>query len=963
MEKSYFYAGLANQAPDDAALKKAWRRAIEIKGNQWLLFDLSQAAANQGLKQISTDAFAAAIEAPQVGVKEVTAQASAGSLGQLLSSAQASVSLSSTSNRGNELDPEAVRLAKRIFELDAAWREAKIYTKPVYEPLVTVTLGNGGSPRALCTPVEFKNNGMQIDSVFDRLAKRAHWAKRTDDLLSRLDAGDTATELMATIALLRDERGEEAADRFAKIDPALLRSVPKELALQSLLLGLNDLHCRVPAFKLGLALVDQNRPTGRYENVTPYDRFSLQLAKTGMANELEEELVGKAITDYLELCAHENDRYSGSTRFTRRLPQLEEIARMLLPKGRIVEAMNYLAMRQEVYDQGFDRGNDWVGSWALQSFRGMGDRKDAYQKLADATFQGDGALVNVRAFARRQRLPDWIPSSVGGGYPPFPSVVDPALPLVTSFSLLAQLAEESGQQDDLLKRLEVARAKERVGAITASATAHAILKKPIDEDWLNEIESYIDSVQPGEGKPKSAAPLAELQLASLVAAQSLHEDFAKKVTSSLIAHGNEQSRSYLNPWIKGYQHKMGWAETSKLRSADALEHWERATFSGAKDFSEGKIAPVWVADGKGGVEHVCGFGRDTLWFKYPLKGNFSVEWETTDGNWSEADMVFNDLRITPIGSGDYLYLKTQSSSRWGRIYSKSLKKDWNHCKYELDEEWLRFYVNGTLVYQEKRTHDAPWFAVQSEGTKSTKTRGIKISGSPEIPRELDLIPSEGLRGWTGQYFGNTLPTFEFSRQHREKAAGKPRFYYSKIGREELEKVCWTVNKQGELVSGKADKGFQKQGCIRYQRPLCDGDTLSYEFFYEQGKTEVHPTIGRVAYVLRPDGLKVHWMNAANTSWKIPQGFEASLPDAEPKPLPLKSGEWNQVELVRTGAKLAIKLNGETVFDGEPQSRLGDMVFGFFHYRDQANARLRNVVLTGAWPDQVPGELFAFTEDE
>ena len=958
-EKSYFYAGLGKTAQNEMELRSAWRRAIEMKGNQWLLFDLSQAAASEGFKDLSAKAFTAAVGAPQTGVKEITQTSASGSLGQLLSGAQASTS-SSSSRQKDDLDPAAVRLARRVYELDAAWREAKVYTKPVYEPLVELTLGNGGTPRALCTPVEFKNNKMLVDSVFDRLAKRAHWSERTDDLVSRLDADDVASKLMAGIALLRDERGEEALERYESIDPTLLRSVPKELALQSLLLALDDSHCRLAAMKLALALVDQNRPTGRYEDVEPFDRLALELAKTGMANGLEEELVGKAITDYLELCAHENDRYSGSSRFTRRLPQLEEIARMLLPKGRTVEAMNYLAMRQEVFDQGFDRGNDWVGSWALQSFRGMGDRKAAYQQLADVTFQGDGALANVRAMARRQRLPDWIPSSVGGGYPPFPAVVDPSLPLVTSFSLLAQLAEESDQQDDLLKRLEVARSRDRAGAITASAIAHAVMKKPIEPDWLDEIESYVDSIQPADGKTKSAAPLAALQLASMLADR--HEDFAKKVTASLIPHGNGQSRSYLNPWIAGYQHKMGWAETSSLRSADELKHWARSTLAPAKEHSEGKTPPVWVADGNGGVQHVCGFSQDYLWMKYPLQGNFSVEWENSDGNWSEADMVFADLRITPIGSGNFLYLKTQSSTRYGRIPSKSLKQDWNRCKYELDDKWLSFFVNGTLVYREKRRADSPWFAVHAEGYKSTKTRGISIQGTPEIPKQLDLIPSDGLRGWSGQYLGASLPAPSLDTSHREKEAGKPRFYSSNYKRDALKQLAWTVNEQGELVSGKRQQGgFQGQNCIRYQRPICDGETLKYEFYYEPEKTEVHPTIGRVAYMLRPDGMRLHWMNAANTSWKIPAGYEVPLSDGEPQSLPLKAKDWNTVELTRSGKKIEMKLNGETIFDQEPQSRLGDMVFGLFHYRDKSAARVRNITLSGDWPEQLPENLFEFRE--
>ncbi|MEO1527273.1 MAG: tetratricopeptide repeat protein, partial [Planctomycetota bacterium] len=532
LEKSYFFAAMGQQVEDDETIKQQWRRAIGVRGNQWLLFDLSEAAAKRGFKQIATDAFDAAIEAPQSEIEDAPQTAAASSLGQLLSGAQSSSSPQlASARRNNDLDPEAVRLATRVFELDNAWREAKIYTKPVYEPLIRLTVAKEGGPRALCTPVDVKNNQLQVDSVFDRLAKRAHWSKRTDDLLSRLGDDDVPSNLMAAIALLRDERGEEALERYQAIDASQLGSVPKELALQTILLGFKDPTCRKTAVEIALALIDQNRPTGRYEDVEPFDKLSLEIVKIGLNEGLPEEIVSKATTSYLELCAHENDRYSGSSRITRRLPQLEEIAKLLLPKGRIVEAMNYLAMRQEAFDQGYDRSNDWVGAWALESFNAMKDRKAAYQQLADATFQGDGALTKLRAFVRRQPLPDWIPDSVAGGYPAFPKVVDPDLPIATNFSLLAQLAQESGQGEDLLKRLEVARSKERGGAITASAIAHAILEEPIDPSWIENVASYVESVTPSEDGPSSAAPLAPLQLASLLSDSPEHHAFADQVSA------------------------------------------------------------------------------------------------------------------------------------------------------------------------------------------------------------------------------------------------------------------------------------------------------------------------------------------------------------------------------------------------------------------------------------------------
>ena len=94
------------------------------------------------------------------------------------------------------------------------------------------------------------------------------------------------------------------------------------------------------------------------------------------------------------------------------------------------------------------------------------------------------------------------------------------------------------------------------------------------------------------------------------------------------------------------------------------------------------------------------------------------------------------------------------------------------------------------------------------------------------------------------------------------------------------------------------------------------------------------------------------------SWKIPADYEVPLPAAEQNPLPLKSGQWNQVQLKRSGMNLQISLNGEPVFDQRPQSRLGEMVFGLYHNGKKTSARIRNVTLRGPWPESLPENLLS-----
>jgi hypothetical protein len=54
----------------------------------------------------------------------------------------------------------------------------------------------------------------------------------------------------------------------------------------------------------------------------------------------------------------------------------------------------------------------------------------------------------------------------------------------------------------------------------------------------------------------------------------------------------------------------------------------------------------------------------------------------------------------------------------------------------------------------------------------------------------------------------------------------------------------------------------QESVLRYNRPLLEDGELVYEFFYEPGKTVVHPAIDRLTFMLHPDGIRIHWLTDA-----------------------------------------------------------------------------------------------------
>jgi hypothetical protein len=139
--------------------------------------------------------------------------------------------------------------------------------------------------------------------------------------------------------------------------------------------------------------------------------------------------------------------------------------------------------------------------------------------------------------------------------------------------------------------------------------------------------------------------------------------------------------------------------------------------------------------------------------------------------------------------------------------------------------------------------------------------------------------------------------------------------------------------------------------------LEDGE-IRYEFFYVPGKTEVAPVLDRLAFLLDPEGVKIHWLTDARFDRT---GLPPENVSVEPKHrrgparLPLKTNGWNQLSLKLAGDTVTLTLNGEIVYE-RPLEPTNNRQFGLFRYIDETEARVRNVVYEGNWPHTLPASL-------
>ncbi|MDA1231654.1 MAG: DUF1583 domain-containing protein, partial [Planctomycetota bacterium] len=351
------------------------------------------------------------------------------------------------------------------------------------------------------------------------------------------------------------------------------------------------------------------------------------------------------------------------------------------------------------------------------------------------------------------------------------------------------------------------------------------------------------------------------------------------------------------------------------------------------------------------ISHYSGGYRDALYLKWPLTGDFEFHVDCLEKHWGECDAGYGGVIVTSNswGSSGNVFNFTGHDSIERPTGMKHGVPSFNHITIQSRDGKMRYLNNGRLVYEEKLTGTVPWIVLATEGSKMSVFRNPRLAGTPTIPRGVALIGEDSMPGWDNSGFGGTTPS---PRIMAEKVVDEnsSAFYRQ---RDAASEPFWSV-KSG-VMTGRAnsESDHDAQSFLSYCRPLLEGETLSYEFYREADRVVAHPSIGHLAFLIEPDGVKTHWV----ASGVFDSGFckianDNSIVESEfqrgAKTLPLIDGDWNVVTMSRRENTVEITLNGELVF-ARPLPRMADFRPGFFRYFPQ-EARVREVTLRGAWPE-------------
>ncbi len=342
---------------------------------------------------------------------------------------------------------------------------------------------------------------------------------------------------------------------------------------------------------------------------------------------------------------------------------------------------------------------------------------------------------------------------------------------------------------------------------------------------------------------------------------------------------------------------------------------------------------------------------ECLFFGIPLRGDFTVECLCTGFGWRDCHPSVAGLWIAPIYLQQAVSLGDLWTMRPNIPLSSHLSQldDFVRYRVEVRGQVCSRFINGRLIHTETlpEGHD-PWVAIHVPFFGHGHVRDVRITGSPTIPERITLsefkTPAYAEPLPAGLTFRPISQLYGWMPWHDE--LWKPELQSWQLEQDEAGQTVIVGRRQPEHV------GVGDERLLRYHWPLVWDSEVTYEFFYREGESLVHPAMGRLAFLLNRAGVQTHWISNGVWDQSALDSLNASPAPGSPATLPLQPDAWNTVSLRLTGDTVHLQLNGVPVSTRKLEPT-NDRTFGIFYDCGQTEARVRNVVLQGHWPKKLP----------
>ncbi len=926
---------------------------------------LAKLAAEQGLPRFSLDAIRESLAGGPPVMPIPIANANAARV--------------RNSNNDAQADPVAQRVEEKLSLLESVWSRAKAEPVAVYGMLRDVVLPPGRPNEVFFYARPLAQGQLKEPrSVGAMLVRSAVRAGKADELRAAIETRGSnplaAAPARVLIALLAHERKDHAA--AIKALDALREPGPKgALAVtgeQACLAALPALDVKETA-DAGARLLESALPRlGATSADEPMGGLLIRLARHEF--EVGKSAEGKRhLLEYLGRAQQANVRYAGDYPVYRRKMFLARVAVEFARAGRLDDALDQLGQ--------------YADAPTTLNYGAISDGGAAVQQSARL-------VVALPAAERYRRLRDWtLPTadrksvrwiSETGGEPrppaPFPSpkpVDDRGV--VASSTLLIDAAREAGQLDALaasvrpLAEQKVENAPRLLAQIDLALGRAKEVRAEVDARQAElKKESSTEPTNPRRGR-ENGPDMADFLLArGALASPDAPLAGAGEALAERLVGRSEQSHNY---WM--IQHLRRALAESRARRAGAvgvvtsgdpgLAFWEPILGPGWNPLVGAGPAgarAVWV-EAEGTVSHVTGPGTDYLISRAPLAGTFEFSVDAYIGGFAQGHTGYGGLVAEPSdipnSSGVWSVGRFEMIHRPGTFLRVNA---FNRMTIRVEPGKVRYLVNGHLFYEDiSPSPTSPWLLLHASSERRTAFRNPTITGTPEIPRQVELSYADRLDGWAATSFGESIKP--------RRGAGNTDRYGNPAERPGgPDDYDWTA-RDGEIRGRRSESGGVLavvvddegtrtvtsasgvvQSRLSYLRPLAEGDAISYEFFHEPGETTVHPSVGSLAYLVEPGGVRLHALmaNTGDAPGQLDAGNVLDDPAGRRGAVALKAGDWNAATVRIKGSTLALEINGTIVYERtlDPDD---DRSFGLYHDKARTSARVRKVVLRGDWPTE------------
>lgn len=270
------------------------------------------------------------------------------------------------------------------------------------------------------------------------------------------------------------------------------------------------------------------------------------------------------------------------------------------------------------------------------------------------------------------------------------------------------------------------------------------------------------TVSPG---PTDAGLLDEAVLAAACLKQEWLQLISESIIQQLLRDASHGQSPLIRPFLQRL-HAIALAsrasgEPTATIAGASPRHWVVANGGYLHLHVRGASPGLWLTHSDHIVQ-VSGAGSSALFFRYPLKGDFELSCQAQQGGVYPTDggLVYGGLHFQAHGERQEMTILDADSSL---VLTKPCPfvrdGDFNRLSIMSTSKYAAFAVNGHPVWQDSNASTSPWIGLRAFGGHRPLFRNLKLTGSPVIPREVQLVEDGTLRGWQSQYYYETRPSF------------------------------------------------------------------------------------------------------------------------------------------------------------------------------------------------------------